>query len=204
MKKLHAQLLMDHFDKYFGQNDAKIAHTQRTKGWPVDIMVYEPNEQYPFWKLVSIGASDYRMPGFNKVNNLQCNRNEYIMFVDSSEDLNDVKQLNWYRDRMLEIVDYVVDEHTYISYGHSIEWEREPGEEMMAAFIELPKVIDDPNVLFCRQGMLRRVACLQVVLLTQNELDVLLDVGPETFSNFLYPNEGAGHYICERKRSAKF
>jgi len=101
MKTKHIIKLMAHFDHYFGQNVAMVAPTPEGNGAKVDIMIYKPNEQYPYWKLVTIGASDYRMPGFSHGLG---NRNEYIMFIDPNEDMHDLKQFSWYRDRLLELV----------------------------------------------------------------------------------------------------
>ena len=119
--------------------------------------------------------------------------------------MRDEKQLAWYRDRIMEIVNYSVDTRTYITYGHSIEWEEEAGEEMVGAYIELPQIIPDTDVLYCRLGPFRRATCLQIVLINKAELDLLLQVGSEKFSYFLYSEDGkADHFICERRRSARF
>lgn len=53
---------MKHFDKYFEQSDCVVLHPIVDDGFHVDVLLYEPNEKYPFWKLVSTGASDYEMP----------------------------------------------------------------------------------------------------------------------------------------------
>lgn len=202
MKEKHIKRLMEHFDRFFGQSDAVVIKTPPKPGAVVDIMVYAPNQQYPYWKLVSLGASDYRMPGFNP---RLGNRNEYIMFIDPSEDMLDEKQLGWYRDRILELVNYTVDTRTYISYGHSIEWEEEAGEDMVGAYIELPQIIPDTRVLHCKLGLFRKATCLQIIMINKAELDLLLQVGSEKFSYFLYPeNGGTDHFICEKKRSARF
>lgn len=91
----------------------------------------------PFWKLVTAGASDYKMSAPRGVLG---KRNEYMMFIDASEDMDDQET----------------------------------------------------------------AVCLQVVLLNRAETDRLVEIGPEQFSNFLYPDDGDRHFICERKRRDKF
>lgn len=205
MNKQRAMLLMKHFDHYFGQNDCRIAHTVNKDQLAVDIMIYCPTEKYPYWKLVTMGASDYKMSGRNELTLLKNKRNEYMMFIDPNEDMSDPAVVAWYRERLMRIVDHTVTDREMVSYGYCVEFAPEEGEEMAAAFIELPQVIDDPRVLTCTLGLFRVAACLQVVLITKKELDLLHGVGPQTFSNYLYPNHsGARHFICERKRTTRF
>ena len=54
--------LIKHFDRYFAQTAPKVIHPLEDDGAHVDVLIYEPNESYPFWKLVTMGASDYKMP----------------------------------------------------------------------------------------------------------------------------------------------
>ena len=91
----------------------------------------------PFWKLVTAGASDYKM---SAPRGALGTRNEYRMFIDASEDMDDQET----------------------------------------------------------------AVCLQVVLLNRAETDRLVEIDPEQFSNFLYPDDGDRRFICERKRRNKF
>ena len=49
---------------------------------PITTFVFKPTEEMPFWKLCTIGASDYLMPerdiGWGRKAN---RRNEYVMFI---------------------------------------------------------------------------------------------------------------------------
>lgn len=44
----------------------------------IDALLYAPNEAYPFWKLVTAGASDYKM---SAPRGALGKRNEYMMFM---------------------------------------------------------------------------------------------------------------------------
>lgn len=57
---------------------------------------------------------------------------------------------------------------------------------------------------YFKQDDQETAVCLQVVLLNRAETDRLVEIGPELFSNFLYPDDGDRHFICERKRRDKF
>ena len=62
MKRKEMDKLIKHFDQYFEQKDCTILHPVVDDGYHIDVLLYEPNKKYPFWKLVTMGASDYKMP----------------------------------------------------------------------------------------------------------------------------------------------
>ena len=76
--------------------------------------------------------------------------------------------------------------------------------DMVGAYLEMPQMIQDTGILRCKLGLMKTTACLQVILLTREEIDRKLEIGAEQFSYFLYPEEGRPHYLCERRRSEKF
>lgn len=201
MKPAEMDKLTAHFNKYFKQNAPTVLHMTVETNPHIDVLVYPPSEAYPFWKLATMGASDYRMP---KSPNAVADRNEYIMFVDPSEDLTDMSIMNFYHNSLLEVAFYPVTSSTPITYGHSMEWPADEDSDMVGAYLEMPQMIEDTGILRCKLGLMKTTACLQVVLLTHEEIDKLLEIGPEQFSYFLYPEEGEPHYISERRRSEKF
>lgn len=143
MKNKEMDKLMAHFDTYFQQEDCTVIHPIVDEGIHIDVLLYPPNTAYPYWKLATMGASDIQMKNTSALGD----RNEYIMFVDKNEDLKNPEVVNWYREKLLTVALYPHYEQMSISYGHSIEWETEEDEEMVAAFLEFPQVIEDPSVL---------------------------------------------------------
>ena len=203
MKTREMNVLTKHMDLYFEQTDCTVLHPIVDNGFHIDVLLYKPSEKYPFWKLVTMGASDYKMP---KVPNSFGQFNEYMMFVDKDEDLNDRNVVSWFHSKLVMIASYAKFYNTHITYGHSFEWENEdPEDEMIAAFIEMPQVIQNVGMLRCKMGMFKTVICLQTVLLNKNDLSKLMEIGPQAFSEYLYPeNDEKQHYISERRRSEKF
>ena len=203
MKTKAMDKLVRHLNTYFEQDDCMVSHPVVDNGFHVDILVYKPNEKYPFWKLVSMGASDYKMP---KIDNTLGLYNEYMMFVDPDVDLEDKQILTWYHNMLSMIASYPYFTHTHVTYSHSLEWAQEdPGEEMIGAFIEFPQIIEDTGLLRCKLGLFKTVTCLQVVLLNRAELDKRMEIGPQAFSDYLYPEDGGkAHFLSERHRSEKF
>lgn len=203
MKPKQMDKLTEHFDWYFEQTDCLVVHPIYDDGFHIDVLLYEPTEKYPFWKLVTMGVSDYKMP---KISKTFGRRNEYIMFVSKDEDLHDTETVAWYRSKLVMIASYAKVCNTHVTYGHSIEWENDdPDDEMIAAFIEMPQIIPDSGILRCRLGAFKTVTCLQTVLLNRDELNMLLKIGPQAFSNFLYPeDDGKRHFLSEKHRSERF
>ena len=203
MKTKELDKLIKHFDTYFEQDDSTVLHPIVDDDLHVDVLMYKPNEKYPFWKLVTMGASDYKMP---PTQNTVGQYNEYIMFVDSDVNLEDKEILMWYYNKLLMAATFAYYNKTHITFGHSFEWENEdPDDEMIAAFIEFPQIIGTTEILRCKIGLMKTVACLQVVLLNREELEKLMEIGPIAFSDYLYPEDASiAHFISERHRSEKF
>ena len=204
MKSSEMDKLIAHCSHYFKQGEPTVLHNVAMTDPHIDVLIYEPSEAYPFWKLVTMGASDFKMPDAPK---LLGNRNEYMIFVDASEDLTDQETVSWYYDQLMEIAFYPIGGNCCLTYGHSLEWgeyEEEPSD-IVGAFIEMPQILEDIGALKCKVGMFKTVTCLQAVLLTREEIDRLMEIGPEAFSEYLYPEEeGPMHYLSERYRSDKF
>ena len=195
--------LIKHFDTYFEQDDSNVIHPIVDDGLHIDVLMYKPNEKYPFWKLVTMGASDYKMPPIQNTVGLN---NEYMMFIDSEIDLTDKEVLMWYYEKLLTVATFSYYNKTHITFAHSFEWKNEdPDDEMIAAFIEFPQIIGTTAILRCKLGLMKTVACLQVVLLNKEELEKLMEIGPIAFSDYLYPeNDSKPHFLAERHRSEKF
>lgn len=200
MTQREMDILTRHYSTYFQQEDCTVLHPEHMEPH-IDALLYRPNESYPFWKLATMGASDHKMTA---PKNALGNRNEYIMFIDPAVDMTDRETANWYWEKLLTVALYPLSTGTFVSYGHSMEWAAEKEEEMVGAYLEMPQMVEDVGILRCKLGLLKTAVCLQVILLTRQEIDKLMKIGSEAFSYFLYPEEGQPHFLCERTRSEKF
>lgn len=190
----------EHFDKYFEQSDSVVIHPI-VMSPHIDALLYKPTDKYPFWKLVSMGASDYKMP--HPENNLG-DRNEYIMMIDPDEDMRDPATADWYYSNLIEIAVYPQTSNCAITFGHSIEWKPEDNEEMVGAYIDLPQIIENTGVVRCKLSMFKTAVCLMVVLINRQEMDKLLEIGPQQFSEYLFPRDGDPHFLSQRRRTDSF
>ena len=205
MKLKHMDKLSAHLDRYLGakEDECTVLHQVLDGGYHVDVFVYPPNEKFPFWKLVTVGTSDYKLP--KMVAKPFSTRNEYMMFVDSEEDLTQQEVIRWYYNHLLHVATYAFREKTYVTYGHSFGWENEdPADEMIGAYLELPQVLEDFGVLRCKAGFGWTATFLQVVLLNKADVEHYMRIGPEQFSNYLYPENGRPHFLSQRHRDEKF
>ena len=53
--------LIKHLDSCFEQSDSMIYHNDNMTNPHIDFLRYEPTEKYPFWKLITMGASDFKL-----------------------------------------------------------------------------------------------------------------------------------------------
>lgn len=202
MRSAEADKFIKHINSYLGQDDVNVIHSGNPYISNISLLKYPPTEKYPFWKLVTMGASDFRMP---KLPGSLGDRNEYIMFIDPSVDMNDLEVAGWYFGQLVEVAIYPKMEDVHVTYAHSMEWPASDDSDMEGAFLEMPQVIDDPGILRCKLGLMKTVVCLQVVLLTRKEIDSMLKLGQQAFSEYLYPEDGSRpHFLCERYRTEKF
>ena len=203
MKTKEMDKIVKHFDKYFEQTDSMVLHPIIDNGFHVDVLLYKPNEKYPFWKLVTMGASDYKMP---PVSNTISQYNEYIMFVHADVRLDDQEIVSWYFNKLVMIASFARFNKCHSTYGHSFEWQNDDTEdEMIAAFIEFPQIVETVEMLRCKTSLFKTVACLQVVLLNKDDLAKLMEIGPQAFSEYLYPeDDGKPHFLSEKHRSDIF
>ena len=197
MKQLTA-----HYDHYFQQTTDSVFHMSEEITPHIDLMLYDPTGTYPFWKLVTMGASDYRMP---KIKQTLGERNEYMLFIPPDENLQDEDTLRWYIAALMKIALYAPRFGTHITYGHSLEWGAEDGSDIVGAYVEMPQIMNSTDILRCKLGLLKQVICLQPVLLTRSELDRLLTIGPQQFSNYLYPEDDSpAQFLSKRCRTEWF
>ena len=186
---------IDHLDYYFEQQEPMVYHKDGMKPH-IDILCYKPTIKYPFYKLVTMGASDYKLSKKNTIGRF----NEYMCFVDK-ETTDD--EMNWYLELLAMIALFPFETGESLSYGHSIELPNDFDKNMKGAIFTLPMIIENPGILDCKLGF-KHVKCLQIIPLTKDELDFKLKHGFAAIEVKFYPDDRANyHYLTERVRSFK-
>ena len=194
MKKKELNNLIGHFQYCFNQECSKIYTTDNDDELKVDFLLFEPNEDFPFYKVVSAGASDYQMP---QSNGLLPNRNEYIIFL--SKDFNiQSDEFNWYLNLINYVATYAYYVKASITYSHAIDIKQLNNEKYPAVFINFPEIYNDSYILRCKLSMFKTCACLQLMPMTNQELDELTQYGVAKILDTYYPKEGKPIFLADR------
>ena len=94
MKISEMNKITRHYDKHFQQTDTLVIHPNFKAKLHVDALLYQPTKTFPFWKLATMGASGYAMPGRHTLGN----RNEYMLFIDPPVDMTDERRFEVFRN----------------------------------------------------------------------------------------------------------
>lgn len=177
--------ILNHYNKFFNSETyfsfSPISQNLKLK---ITILVYEPNEKFPFWKLCTIGASDYKM---KKSKDIIGNFNEYVMFVDKNEKLDeDLELRNWYFEYLLICGNFPFTSKSNLSYRHDI-YLPYSNDEMVGLCILLPEIIEDINFLTNKISTFKKVFFLQVMPITKIEREILINENFETVEKLFYP-----------------
>ena len=202
MNTKETQTFIDHCNLYFHQVEPQILEPKCENILRFRMLLYTPSKKYNFWKLVTLGVSDYKMP---RSRTALGNRNEYVLFIDRSENLFDEDTVQWYIKCLINLANPPIVEEYALSFGHSVEWGEAEDTDMVGAYVEMPQVIESIKFLQCKLDMFKKITCLQAVLLTREDMDKLRELGEEKFDYWLYPEDRKHmHFISERRRSDKF
>lgn len=194
MKVAQMAKIQKHYDKYFKQTDAMVFHPQGETQFHVDVLLYSPTKTFPFWKLATLGASDYAMNGKHYLGN----RNEYMMFIDPSVDMKDTSIASRYLDLLHSTALFPLVTNTSITFGHSIDFTEQNDPNVKAVFLDMPFAVNDMDFFTCKYSLFKKAVFLQVIPLDQKALDLLMKLGNEQFSyTYAYPDKGEPHWLSK-------
>lgn len=199
MTEQEKELFIEHMKNNLEDTYTYSLHCEQEGFLTMDVLIYEPTKDYPFWKMVTMGASDHEMK--KEIESLP-NRNEYMMFIPEEVDIvHNPDDLYWYYNWMVQIAMYPYVSSEYVSYAHTLELEGKE-EEMVGVVLLFPQVLP-PSVLKCDLGNGKECACLQVMPITREEIEIKQKVGVEKFVEMFYPedNEETALYLAEKHRT---
>lgn len=144
---------------------------------PVTTYVFEPTDELPFWKLCTIGASDYLMPerdiGFGRKSN---RRNEYMMLiapeVEVSEDSTEWLFLN---SLLWSTAEYAFNQKDNITVSDTIDMGLDG--KYRGVVLLLPEVFKTPRIVKCYITKNKYVSIFQVMPVTKEQLAKKLKKG---------------------------
>lgn len=144
---------------------------------PVTTYVFEPTDELPFWKLCTIGASDYLMPerdiGFGRKSN---RRNEYMMLiapeVEVSEDSTEWLFLN---SLLWSTAAYAFNEKDNLTVSDTIDMGIDG--KYRGVVLLLPEVFKTPRIVKCYITKNKYFSIFQVMPVTKEQLAKKLKKG---------------------------
>lgn len=192
MTKKKFNKLFAHYVKYFeATEEPTILHEIVTTGeLHIDIVHIKPSQKYPFQVLATIGASDYKMPDYNRSLSPY---NEYVTFVPADWDLTDPKH-SWIIHWLIGIARYPQENKTSLSFCHTVDMTADAEEmfsddfNMTAVQLFFPQAVDDTGILRCQTGLFEKVTILHMMPITRKELDTVkaksIDILMDRFYNY--------------------
>ncbi len=184
-KSKRHQKLYEHYLAHFKEEPVLSLRLRRnvlpTDMKPITTLVFKPTEEMPFWKLCTIGASDYLMPerdiGWGRKAN---RRNEYMTFlspdIDVSEGSSDWLFLN---SLLWSTAEYAFNEKDNLTVSDTIDMGLD-GKYCGIALL-LPEIFKSPNIVKCFIAKRKFISIFQVMPITKELLSEKLKKGTNGF-----------------------
>ncbi len=168
------QKLYDHYVENFKQEPFFCLRLKKNvlsdEMKPVTTLVFEPTEDMPFWKLCTIGASDYLMPerdiGWGRKAN---QRNEYMMFIDPEVEISQEKT-EWLSLNSLlsATAEYAFNAKENITASDTIDMQIKG--KYCGTVLLLPEIFKSPSIVKCFVSQHKFISIFQVMPITRELL----------------------------------
>lgn len=183
MKGKRHQAIYDHYISVFGEEPVfsiKPKKDTLSKDLvPITTFIFKPTDKMPFWKLCTIGASDYLMPerdiGWCRKAN---RRNEYMMLIAPEVEI-DESNTEWLHLNSLlwSTAEYAFNEEESVTVSDTIDMGIEG--KYCGTVLLLPEVFESPAVVKCYYTKHKYVSIFQVMPITRELLSEKLEKGTE-------------------------
>ena len=181
MKSQRHQKLYDHYISIFNQSpifNMKLKKNVLPSDMkPVTTYVFEPSEEMPFWKLCTIGSSDYLMPerdiGWGRKAN---RRNEYVMFISPEVPINQASTEWLFLNSLLwSTAEYAYNEKDNITVSDTIDMGLKG--KYCGVVLLLPEILKSPRIVKCFTSKHQYISIFQVMPITKELLNKKLRKG---------------------------
>lgn len=144
---------------------------------PITTLVFEPTQDMPFWKLCTIGASDYLMPkrdiGWGRKAN---QRNEYMMLIDPEVEISQEKT-EWLSLNALlwATAEYAFNAKENLTVFDTIDMQIKG--KYCGTVLLLPEIFKSPSVVKCFISKHKYISIFQVMPISRELLNKKLKKG---------------------------
>lgn len=195
MNKGTAAKIEEHLSRCFGEEPQRKTTVGSEPAY--GMLIYAPDTKYDFWKICTVGASDYKMPKREGVRygETASLRNEYMMFVPAGIDFSPNKNSwRWYAETLWRAASFAQQNKTGVVVTDILDF-KDRTQTMSAATLLFPEVIEDTDILQLKLGLGKVVTFLQVMPITAGEADL----GDALYERF-YPHQGdrPSFYLARR------
>lgn len=175
--------LYEHYTKYFKQTPVFSLQLKKELmqdgKWPITTFVFRPTKVLPFWKLCTIGASDYLMPERDIGSGRHANRrNEYVMFL-SPEIKVSRSSADWLRLNALlwHTAEYPRKANENLTVSDTIDMGL--NERYCGTVLLLPEILHSPDFVKCYISTNKFISIFQVMPVTRGQITEKLKRGGE-------------------------
>ena len=144
---------------------------------PIITYVFEPTEDMPFWKLCTIGASDYLMPERDIGRGRKSNqRNEYMMLIGPEVEISQEKT-EWLSLNSLlwATAEYAFNAKENITVSDTIDMQIKG--KYCGTVLLLPEIFKSPSIVKCFVSKHKFISIFQVMPITRELLSKKLKKG---------------------------
>lgn len=143
----------------------------------ITTLVFKPTEDMPFWKLCTIGASDYLMPerdiGWGRKAN---RRNEYMMLISPEVEVSEsATEWLFLCSLLWSMAEYAYNEKDTITVSDTIDMGLKG--KYCGAVLLLPEVFKTPDIVKCYYTKHKYISIFQVMPITRKLLSEKLKRG---------------------------
>ncbi len=181
METKRHQKLYEHYETILGQKSSFSLKLKKNvlpnDMKPITTYVFEPTSELPFWKLCTIGASDYLMPerdiGWGRKAN---RRNEYMMFISPDVKVDETATEWLVLNSMLwSTSEYAFNEKDNITVSDTIDFGLKG--KYCGIVLLLPEVFKSPSIVKCFISKHKYISIFQVMPITKEQLSKKLKKG---------------------------
>ena len=181
MKSKRQQKLYEHYKSVFGGEPSFSLKLKKdvlpADMKPITTYVFEPTDEMPFWKLCTIGASDYLMPerdiGWGRKAN---RRNEYVMFLSSETEVSESATEWLFLNSLLwATAEYAFNEKDNITVSDTIDMSIK--DKYCGVVLLLPEIMKSPKIVKCYVSEHKYISVFQVMPITRALLSKKLKKG---------------------------
>lgn len=174
MESKRHQKLLEHYKAVLGEEPAFSLKLKKNvmpnEMKPITTLVFKPTDELPFWKLCTIGESDYLMPERNIGWERKANRrNEYMMLISPEVEVDESKA-EWLSLNSLlwSTAEYAFNEKEAITVSDTIDMGIKV--KYCGTILLLPEAFKTPKIVKCYYSKHKYISVFQVMPITRKLL----------------------------------